>query len=357
MAIDVDDVQSNWKGINTVGVRRKHNRLLELYIKAVTEKFEREGKLVKVLVTFGTEVNAISQKVLHACEESDNKEIKAIYQVKDALHNLVLVVEVAYVFLDKVDDIFYYGQSNSMAAAREGLNCSSPDLKPVRDLMDLLGESLEEAESKYSELVKACIIASNSCREAAEVCACKERVCHNKKGAAKGIGGTAAGALMAGGTVAAAGGVAAAGVTISAVAGAFTFGIGAIVGLSITAAAAGAIGLGGAAAGVGTAVGTHRLAKKYKESEAAFENTRRKFDGLLSFAHDLKEEVAGVHTRQAGVSDKVNRVKDNTDTENIDLIKDTLEHLNEACTSSYGITSKCRDEVKSKLEKLKAKVK
>ena len=354
MAIDVDDVQSNLKGINTVGVGQKHN---SLDISTVTGDFERKGKLVKDLVTFGTEVKAFSQKVLHACEESDNKEIKAIYQVKDARHNLVLAVEFAYVFLDKVDDIFYYGQSNSMAAAREGLNCSSPDLKPVRDLMDLLGESLEEAESKYSELVKACTKASNSCRKAAEVCACKEKEFRNKKGAAKGIGGTVAGTLMAGSTAAAAGGVVAGGVLISAVAGAFTAGTGTIVGLSLTAAAAGTLGLGGLAAGVGTAVGTHHLAKKYKESEGAFENTRRKFDDLLSFAHVLKEEVAGVHTRLASVSEKVNSVKNKTDTENINLIEVTLERLNKVFTISYATTSRCRDEVKSKLEELEAKVK
>ena len=340
-----------------VSTRCNHSRLVELYINAVTGGFERDGKLVKEMIAFGKEVVDISEKVMQAVKEAGHKEIQAIYKVKDALHCLTLVVEAAYEFLDKVDDIFYYCQGDSMEDAIQGLSCSPPELKPLRDLLGLLGKSLEMAESKYSELVKACDVAKERCNEAAKMCACQIKDSQVKKGVAKGVGGTAAGLTLAGGTAAATGGVVAGGVAISAVAGAFTFGIGTIVGLGVTALVVGVVGVSGVAAGVGTAVATDRIAKKYQKSEDNFRRCAAKFDTLLGFAYDLKEGVAQVHTMQVNILAKVNNVKDSTDKENIALIKDTLKRLEEACTDTYATTSACRDEVKSKMEELKSTVK
>ena len=239
------------------------------------------------------------------------------------------------------------------------MSCLPPDLSPLRDLLSLLGKSLEIAESKYSELVEACNVAGQSFHEAAEMCArtCKVTDSQKKKRVTKGVGETVADVTLAGGTTAAAGGVVAGGVAISAIAGALTFGVGSIVGLGVTALAVGVVGVSSVAAGVGTAVATDRIAKKYQESEDNFRRIRAEFDALLGFAYDLKEGVAQVHTTQVNISAKVNDVKDSTDKENIALIKETLKHLQKACTDTYATTSACRDEVKSKMEELKSKVK
>lgn len=98
-------------------VRWNRSRLVELHISTVTGGFERDGKLVKVMVMFGTEVLDFSKKVLQAVKEAGNGGIQDIYQVRDALHRLALVVELAYELLDKVVDIFYYCQSDSMEDA------------------------------------------------------------------------------------------------------------------------------------------------------------------------------------------------------------------------------------------------
>jgi len=342
---------------SNVCVRWKDGRLVELHID-VANVFGRDSEVVKEMVAFSKEVVDISQKVLQAVKKAGHKEIQAMYKVKDAQHHLTLVVEVAYEFLDKVDDIFYYGQSDSMEEAIRELSCSPPDLNPVRDLLSLLGNSLEKAESKYSELVEACNVAKESCREAAEMCACKVIDSQKKKGITKGVGGTAAGVSLATGTAAAAtGGVVAGGIVFSAVAGSLTFGIGAIVGLAVTGAVASGITLGGLAAGVGTAVATHSIAKKYQESEDNFRRIQAEFDGLLGFAYKLKEGVAHVHTTQVNISAKVDAVKGNTDKKNIALIKETLKRLEKACTDTYATTSACRDQVKSIMKELKSEVK
>ena len=344
-----------------VSVRYNRSRLAELHIGTVTGGFERDGKLVKVMVTFGKEVLDFSTKVLQAVKEAGNGGIQDIYQVRDALHHLALVVELAYELLDKVVDIFYYCQSDSMEDAIQGLSCSPPDLSPLHNLLSLLEKSLEMAESKYLELVEACNVASQSFHEAAEMCARTWKVTDSQKKEriTKGVGGTVTGVTLAGGTAAAAvGGVVAGGVAISAVAGALTFGVGTIVGLGVTAAVTGGVlGVAGLATGVGAAVATHHIAKKYQENVDNFRRIRAEFDALLGFAYDLKEGVAQVHTMQVNISANVKYVKDSTDKENIALIKETLKRLKKACIDTYATISACRDEVKSKMEEIKSKVK
>lgn len=328
---------------------------LDTSLIALEKALEIGGELLPSLHAFGSEAEGLIQRIGEVLLEVDDEEIRRIHSVKTALHNLVLVVECAYAFLDKVNDAFYYCQSDSMAAAREGLNCSPPDLKLLRDLMGQLGNSLAQAGYKHSEFIGACEAASRSCGEAVEACALKERQYQNKKNATRGVGGTAAGVALAGGTAAAAGGVVATGVVLSAVAGVFTAGIGTIVGLGITAAAATGVGVAGVAAGVGTAVVTGHIASKYKKSEDAFRRICRDFDTLESFAYDLSEKVAEVHTTLENTSTQVDNVCYGIHQSSTNLMKDSIKRLNMVCEASYGKSSTIREDMKSKIEKLKGK--
>ena len=168
----------------------------------------------------------------------------------------------------------------------------------------------------------------------------------------RGVGGTAAGAALAGGTAAAAGGVVATGVAASAVAGVFTFGIGATVGLGITAAVTATVGVAGAAAGITTAVATHYIATKYVKSEAAFKRIRGDFDTLLRFAFGLKEEMAQIHTILDNVAAQVDSILYCADRTHMSLIRDSVTRLNTVCKASYRHTSKSRDCVRDKTEQL-----
>ena len=311
------------------------------------------GPIVSKAPAFGSAVSAVVENALGFLGAA-KEEVKNDPQVKTALHEVKLVVESASCFLDKVVDVFYYCQSDAITTAIQGLSCSVPDLMPLRNLMVLLGKSLATAETKYSELVGACNAAFRSCSEAEILCARMEKESRKKKVATRGVGGTAAGASLAGGTAAAAGGVVATGVVASAVAGVFTLGIGTIVGLGITAAAAATVGVAGAAAGIGTAVATHYIASKYAKSEAAFKSIRGDFDTLLRFAFGLKEEMAKIHTVQENVAAQVDSILYSVDRTNMSLIRDSVAHLNTVCKASYSHTSKSRDCVRRKTEELRA---
>ena len=93
-------------------------------IDEVSECLQRGGKLIVAVQEFGELVLTAAEKALRVHGEIRNEEIKRIYQVKRALHDLVLVAEKAFVFLDKVDDVVWYCGGDSMAAAREELRFS-----------------------------------------------------------------------------------------------------------------------------------------------------------------------------------------------------------------------------------------
>ena len=125
-------------------------------INDLTITVEVGSSVVSQLQEFAPVVVTVTQKVVVVLQVIDNEGIKHEYKVRAALHDLKLVVEAAYAFLDKVDDVFYYCQSNSMSSVIEELNCPRPNLQSLHDLMGHLGNLLAKAETKYSELVGAC---------------------------------------------------------------------------------------------------------------------------------------------------------------------------------------------------------
>ena len=286
-----------------------------------------ERTVTEMVVRFD-EVKEMIENVLQVVKEVGRKEIQGICQVKDALHHLTLVVKMAYGYLDKMYDIFYYCQSHFMKQAIQKLNGSPPDLNRLCNLVNLLGNSLQEAKCKNLELVKACNVAI--C-EAAEVCGCKETDSQNKKAVARIVGGTLAGTALTGKTAVAAGGI---------VAGSFTFS----VRICIATVATGITGVVGPSAAV-----IRNIAKKYKynRSEDTFRRMCAKFDPPLRLVFELKGVA---HSTQMLISAKVSNFQDSTDKEGISFDEETLKHLEKACSDTYVSTSTCRDEVKKKLK-------
>lgn len=308
------------------------------------------NKIVDQIVVNMQSLGEAATKVLVILQEIDNEEIKLIHQVEAAPHNLVLAVEEAYALLDKVNDVVHHCQSNSTAAAIEGLSCSPPNLLHMHDLMGSLGRRLTMAENKYSEFAKVCNTVTQSFGAAAKVCVGMARESQNRERAtscrdiSRAAVGTAASVTT--------------GAALSALAGVFTFGIGTLMGLSITAAAVGAAGVAGVAAGVGATVATNRVVKKDNESEATSKRIREEFGALLASAHNLKEGVAQLRTMQESFAAKVNNISAIIHFGNEDAvsIQDVMKHLKELCTKSYDSTSMCCDQVKCKMQQLKAKL-
>ena len=176
----------------------------------------------------------------------------------------------AHAFIDSVDDIFWNGKKEkriseiqrAMPDERKYLPLIISFLKEIKDNVRKAQLAYQEAHTAYNEVQRDAMRAADRCKERA-----KEE--EKKKDITIGVGSTAAAGALVAGT---AGGVAA-----SVVAGVFTFGIGTVIGLGVTAAAS---TLGGAAIAGGTAVATHCIASEFKEKEEAFRDMQRAFDDI-----------------------------------------------------------------------------
>lgn len=86
------------------------------------------SKIVEQIVFKMQAFGAAATRILVILQEIHNEEIKLFYQAETASYNLILAVKEAYTLLDKVNDVVYQCQSDSMAAAIEGLSCSPSNL-------------------------------------------------------------------------------------------------------------------------------------------------------------------------------------------------------------------------------------
>ena len=330
-------------------------------IEAATECVESCDKFLGKVQELGKTTVVIVEQALAVLEANYRKEIKLKNQVKTALHNLIILTDREVpVLLDNVADILWYaGKSDAMAAARDGVHATPPNLGPLRGLMGQLERSLKQAKKSYSTFEIACKSTIRSLTEEAETCAVQERQCRDKKMTTKVAGGTTSGVFIGAGVVAGgvAGTIATVGTAASIVAGIPTLGIGAVVGFIATAAGTAAFGAVAATAGVVGGVATHFIAKDFENTESSLRKIQEHYNLLLSCAYSVHEEVAKTETNVKKVSMQVDHISHCIDDDQCtDLLKDALSRLQKVCSNSHDPASEVTVQVKDKLKVMKVKL-
>ena len=113
------------------------------------------------------------------------------------------------------------------------------DRELLKKLFGLLQHSVDKTKHHFTNFKEICDKANKNCTKASQECQHNSRRAQSKKIATRAIGGTVAATALAGGAGTA---VALSGGALSIAAGFFTFGVGTVVGLGITAAASAAAG-------------------------------------------------------------------------------------------------------------------
>lgn len=109
-----------------MALEKRHDFLTDITktIDDVSVCLQRGGKLIITMQEFSDVLLKTVAKALRVHGEIRNEQVKRVYQVKIALRDLVLVVENAFLFLDKVDDVVHYCGGSSMTAVREEMRFS-----------------------------------------------------------------------------------------------------------------------------------------------------------------------------------------------------------------------------------------
>ena len=240
---------------------------VEKHIRELTQCVEAGSELLDAINTFTSKAVRMIDDAVEKVDAIKHTEINVGSKVHFCSEDLKAAAKYSHVFVDKVDDLYWYcSRPEELARIKKDcLTKPNPDLTSLKALVSQLQRSLVQAEQGRQDFESACSSASKSSAEAAEESRHQAIRAQSKKRATRAVGGAVATTAL----VAGVGG----GVTASVIAGVFTLGIGTIVGLSLTAA--------GLATGVGTAVATGVIAKDFADTEKGFEELQSVFDHFL----------------------------------------------------------------------------
>lgn len=309
--------------------------------KAIPEIVSAAVQLVANLKECNVLIQALKD-FLAKVDELKDVENETRNHVRNVIDELKVAVSKFYLFVQTVDDVFWYGHDNARRTRiKKGIKRGN--YGDLLDFTDLLSLSLAEAKAYYLKSMQAFETVKTTSLDGAKHCRIKAQEAESKQRTTKAVGGTVAAGAIAAGT---AGGIAA-----SVVAGIFTFGIGAVVGLSLT--AVGAI-IAGAAVGTGVGVATHFVASDLQEVEALFSDLNKSFKDVYTSASTMLDDILIMEVALDAISSKLKTVKyagnNHRVTENL---LSEVERLFQRFSSCSNQSSQCRDALKEVTDKFK----
>ena len=245
-------------------------------------------------------------------------EVEQIYHCQyvksfDATALKVIVKEVADTaikFADCVNDLYYFCIQSNFLEIKEGLR--NKDSAPLLRFLDRKRFYIEETKSHHSSFCGSLSNAREVCSTGADELVNYQSKARVRKNAARGVGGTAAAATLAGGT------------TVSIVAGYFTFGIGTAIGLPITflaAITAGAI--------------THFVAQDFRKTEKTLRKHANQFASIKDIAERIYEPV-NIIVRQFVCFERQHKSMQHMQHYDYHICCCTLNRLYEISTQQYA---------------------
>ena len=268
----------------------------------VSDLNARLASIITEISTALTQINAI--------EGESAAQNRAICQ------RLQSVTAQAQSYVVTVGNLSTIASQERIATINQQLQCQPPNQQPLRDYIRELELTIGRVQQSYTEFSAACTTAIDLINEAVETNEAKAIAARTKKRAARVVGGTATTAIIAVGV--------GTGITLSVITGVFTFGVGTIVGLSVTAAGAAAAGVG--FGGVSAAVTAH-IASDYEETETAFRRLKEIVASMENIRTEMQQAVRCLHRKVEVIDADINLVKNSM--ENQGLPNYPLSRLNE----------------------------
>ena len=268
------------------------------------------SNLDAILASIMTELNAALEEI-NAIEG----ESAGAAQNQTICQKLQYAAAQAQRYSAMVRELHTIANQERIATINQQLQCQPPNQQPLKNYISELEETIGRVKQCYSKFSSACKTATELTNEAIQTHENRAIAARTKKRAARIVGGTATTALVAAGV--------GTGITLSIVAGVFTFGVGTIVGLSVTAAAvpAAAVGFGGASAAV-----TAHIASDYEETETAFRLQKGSVASLQKNRTKMEQAVDSINRELEKIEGDINLIKI---MDNQGSVKYPLSRLNE----------------------------
>ena len=264
---------------------------------------ESTREVTQQVAELKTEVSkiVIDDSTLKDIEELGSKDATLRHYASNLEVEFIMTASLANAFISRVGEVVEHCSEDEIETIegevkKHKFNC-------VENFLTGLKARMADCEETYQMFDEHCVNVQRNATTIAVECNRQAELADCKRTRTQVGGGAAAAGLLAAGV--GGGLVAGAGVAASVVAGVFTFGVGTVVGLTITAVAATGTGIavagGAGAAGVATAVATRVIASKYNKIAKALRQIKQTFDklhhaacSLLKILNQLKVEINGL---------------------------------------------------------------
>ena len=243
-------------------------------------------------------LSSIITEINTALTQINAIEGKSAAQNRDICQKLQYATAQAQSYSVMVGNLSTIANQERIATINEMLQSQPPNQQPLRDYIKELELTIGEVQKRYTDFSAACNTGIELTNDAVETNEAKAIAARTKKRAARVVGGTATTAIIAVGV--------GTGITLSVIAGVFTFGVGTIVGLSVTAAGAAAAGVG--FGGVSAAVTAH-IASDYEETETAFRRLKEIVASMENIRTEMQQAVRCLHRKVEVIDADINLVK------------------------------------------------
>eukprot|EP00118_Oscarella_pearsei_P003318 m.13880 g.13880 ORF g.13880 m.13880 type:complete len:298 (+) comp25279_c0_seq1:286-1179(+) len=226
----------------------------------VTSVISAMGNITKQVLAFVEDLRKLESEV----RELRNRRTEIIIQ-------MVPMTEEMEQYLGTIGDLIFMCSEQKVAGkAKKG------EMRSLTNLLRLLDEQFQRISTAHSATAKCIVRVRNACNDAKELASSKKSKAKKKQTVVRGVGGAASAVGLAAGT------------TLSIVAGVFTFGIGAIVGLSVTAGVT-------TVTGIGAAVGTAVLADDCSDVIRKCDTLSTQFGNLLGITVAVQNCLSDTH--------------------------------------------------------------
>lgn len=327
----------------------------------------------KLIGVFSQLVKLVTENVDHS---SRNPEISYKYKAKNIIRKMPEIFTLANSYLDRVGNVFCH-VCNEASRERVMRALRVYNQTPLKEVIGLLCKSLSQATQHHSIFMKFVAKMSGeecgaiakrdqhcnqqnikttetrdggkgvNCHKLAEECEHKAKTAKNQKLATEVIGGTLSAVATAGGIGS---GVTLACVTASVAAGSFTFGLGTVIGLGLTATA-------GVAMGVVGSVTTHLVASDFKTKQGQLEKLSTVFNTMCDVSVKSVQAVSNINSQLQMLEQELDIME--YCQQSTVLIHIAVDQMFDKLTECYALHQSCRVEIlslKKEIDELQLKL-
>ena len=301
--------------------------------------------LPSLVQLFTTTLQEIVDEALEGTNVLNDERFRRTTEARNIRRSIRAAVRDALRFMDKIDDFATLVlQRNDVARVQREIRNQNYAL--IEELRWQISQCLNQATEIHRAFQANCDAANNLCTTLVELCSSSAHRARNQRRRIQIGGGIGSGAALASSI-----GVGVGGMIASIIAGVFTGGAGAVVGLPLTAAATLALGGTGIAGAVATAMSAEeyeRIASRFSQLSNSLISMRNIADNLITCIYDVNTAL----TNRQETSDEIIHWLEHDRHVHTEAICSALDRLVVVCRRTQECTSPCREVLRNLQDRL-----